>query len=208
VGLLLLVFASKQQQSIMKYPTFYKSLQHYIHLSQEDYMALEDRVIVKRLDNKEFLLQEGQTIRYLPFINDGLMVNYRVDEHGDYHVMQIRWTGWWLGDLFSFFSNKPSVFNIVAYKPTELLLVNHETFDYITRKHPIYERYFRIAFQQSYIGTLSQIYSLHSKTAEERYIDLVHNVPSLLDDMPHYLIASYLNIRPQSLSRIRKKLGH
>lgn len=188
----------------MKYPTFYQSLQNYINLSKEDYLALEERVIVKRIDNKAFLLREGQIFKYLPFINDGLLVNYRVDENGDYHVMQIRWTGWWLGDLYSFFSNKPSFFNIVAYKPTELLLISHDTFDYITKNHPIFEKYFRIAFQKSYVGTLSQIYSLHSKTAEERYLDLVENVPSLLDDVPHYMIASFLNIRPQSLSRIRK----
>ena len=80
--------------------------------------------------------------------------------------------------IYLAFSQKPSFFNIVAYKPTELLLVNHDTFDYITKNHLIYEKYFRIAFQKSYVGTLSQIYSLHSKTAEERYRDLVEMFPA------------------------------
>ncbi len=168
-------------------------------------MALEERLIVKRLAKKEFLLQSGQVIRYLPFINEGLMVNFRADENGNRHVLQIRCTGWWMGDIYSFFSHQPSFLNIITYKPTELLLLNHETFDFITKEFPIYERYFRIAIQKSYVGTLTQIYNLHSTTAEERYLDLIRNVPTILDDIPHYLIASYLNIKPQSLSRIRKK---
>jgi len=187
------------------YPSFYNSLSRYVNLPDEAYQALEERLIVKKYSEREFVLREGQNMRYLPFINEGLMVNYRTDDQGETHVLQIRWPGWWLGDLFSFFSNQPSFFNLVAYKPTELLLVTHETFEFITQKYPIYERYFRIAFQKSYIGTLTQIYNLHSTTAEERYKDLIKNVPTILDDIPHYLIASYLNIKPQSLSRIRKK---
>lgn len=189
-----------------KYPTFYNSLNSYIHLSDEAYQVLEERIIVKKFGARKFVLQEGKIMRYLPFINEGLMVNYRTNDQGDRHVLQIRWTGWWLGDLLSFFTKQPSFFNVVTYKPTELLMINHETFDLITKQYPIYERYFRIAFQKSYIGTLTQIYDLHSATAEERYIELIENVPTILDDIPHYLIASYLNIRPQSLSRIRKKI--
>lgn len=189
-----------------KYPTFFNSLSRYVHLSDEAYQALEERLIVKKFSEREFVLREGQISHYLPFINEGLMVNYRTDDQGDRHVLQIRWTGWWLGDLFSFFSNQSSFFSLITYKPTELLMVTHETFDFITKQYPIYERYFRIAFQKSYIGTLTQIYNLHSATAEERYIELIKNVPTILDDIPHYLIASYLNIRPQSLSRIRKKI--
>ncbi len=188
----------------MKYKTLYDSLSRYIDLSLDAYLALEERVIIKKLDTREFLLREGETIRYMPFINDGLMVNYRTDENGERHVIQIRWAGWWLGDLNSFFFKKPSMFNIITYKPTELLLVNHETFEYITQKYPIYEKYFRLAIQNAYMETLTSVFNLHSTSAEERYIDLIKNVPTLLDDIPHYLIASYLNIRPQSLSRIRK----
>jgi CRP-like cAMP-binding protein len=96
--------------------------------------------------------------------------------------------------------------NIVAYKPTELLLVNREAFDFITRKYPIYEKYFRLAIQKAYIRTLTKVYNLYSTSAEERYLDLIKNAPTILEDIPHYMIASYLNIKPQSLSRIRKKI--
>ena len=188
----------------MKYPTLYQAFRKHINLSTKAYLDLENRLVDKTLNKKEFLLKEGQIIRYLPFIKKGLMVNYRLDDEGEKHVIQIRWTGLWLGDLYSFFSGAPTRFNICTYQPTELLMINHETFDFITKKHPIYEKYFRLSIQNAYIQTLNQIFNLHSSSAEERYLELIRNVPELLNDMPHYLIASYLSIKPQSLSRIRK----
>ena len=188
----------------MKYPILYQDFKKHIHLPVEIYLELEDRLIHKTLDKNEYLIREGQVIKYLPFISEGLMINYRLDEGGEKHVIQMRWTGYWLGDMYSFFSGKPTTFNIRAYQPTKLLMINHETFDFITREYPIYEKYFRLGLQNAYIETLNQIFNLHSLSAEERYLELIKNFPTLLDDVPHYLIASYLNIKPQSLSRIRK----
>ncbi len=190
----------------MEYPILYQNFNKYIRLPIEPYLDLESRLLPKRLDNKEFLIREGQVINYLPFIKKGLMVNYRIDESGEQHVIQIRGTGLWLGDLYSFFSGNPTKFNIQAYQDTELLLMNRDTYDFITSEYPVYEKYFRLGLQSAYVETLDQIFNLHSLRAEERYLELIRNYPTLLDDIPHYLIASYLNIKPQSLSRIRKNL--
>ena len=189
----------------MKYPLLYQDFNKHINLPIETYLDLENRLVRKTLSKKEFLIKDGQIIRYLPFINKGLMVSYRLDENGEKHVIQIRQTGSWLGDLYSFYSGKPTKFYIQTYADTELLMINHETFDFITREHPVYERYFRLVIQNAYIATLNKNFNRHSSSAEERYFDLIANIPALLDDIPHYLIASYLNIKPQSLSRIRKK---
>ncbi len=190
----------------MKYPNLFKTLSHFVDLSDEDYSAIEERVQVKHLGNKEYLLREGETIHYLPFINQGLMVNYRLDPGGDMHVLQIRWTGKWLGDLISFFTGQPSKFNIRAYQATELLLIDRDTFDYITEKHPVFEKYFRRSIQEAYTSLIDRVFALHSRSAKQRYLDLIDNYPQLIDHLPHYLIASYLSIKPQSLSRIRKEL--
>ena len=190
----------------MKYPILYRAFKKHINLPVEAYLDLEKRLVSKTLEKNEYLIKEGQVIRHLPFINKGLMANYRIDENGDQHVIQIRGTEYWLGDIYSFFSRNPTTFNIRAYQPTELLLINHETLDFITKKHPVYERYFRLAIQNAYVETLNQVFNLHSLSAEERYLELIKNYPTLINDIPHYLIASYLNIRPQSLSRIRKNL--
>lgn len=188
----------------MKYPSLYNAFNKYIKLNKQEYLDLEDKLLLKKLSKKEYLIRQGEVINYLPFIKSGLMINYRLDDEGEKHVIQIRWTGLWLGDLYSFFSNSPTQFNILTYQPTELLLINHEAFNYITEKHPVYEKFFRLSIQNAYIETLNQIFNFHSSSATDRYQNLIENVPELFDHIPHYLIASFLGIKPQSLSRIRR----
>lgn len=162
----------------MEYPLLFEAFNKHIKLSVEEYLDIENRLERKTLNEKEYLIKDGQKINHLPFINNGLMVNYRLDDSGDRHVLQIRSSGLWLGDLYSFFSGKATKFNIQAYRKTDLLMMNHETFEFITKEYPVFER----------------------------YLELIENIPTILEDIPHYLIASYLNIKPQSLSRIRKNL--
>ncbi len=190
----------------MKYPLLFQAFKKHIDLPIETYLDLEKELEVKTLKKKEFVIQEGEVIKFLPFINKGLMVNYRFDNSGNRHVLQIRSEGSWLGDLYSFFSGNPTQFNIQTYSNIELLLISHETFDRLTEKYPIFERFFRISIQNAYVSTLNQVFNLHSLSAEERYLKLIKDVPKLVQDVPDYLIASYLNITPQSLSRIRKHL--
>ena len=189
----------------MQYLQLYQHFKEHISLSEEAYLDLEERLIKKTIKEKEYLIKEGKTIKYLPYIRKGLLVNYRLDYEGNTHVMQIRYTGTWLGDLSSFFTNSPTHFNIRAFQDTELLLINHDTFEYISKKYPIFEKYFRIGIQNAYSQTLNQIFNIHSQSAEKRYKELIKNIPSILDDIPHYMIASYLGIKPQSLSRIRNQ---
>jgi CRP-like cAMP-binding protein len=189
----------------MKYPQLYEHFREHILLSKEAYLELEERLIKKSIKKKEYLIREGNVIKYLPYIKDGLLVNYRLDNSGNTHVMQIRYTGSWLGDLYSFFNNSNTHFNIQAFQDTELLLINRETFDYISKKYPIYEKYFRIGIQNAYNQTINQVYNIHSQSAEKRYQELIKNIPTILEDIPHYMIASYLGIKPQSLSRIRNQ---
>ena len=190
----------------MKYPLLYQTFNKHINLPVESYLDIENRLVRKTLVKKEFLIKEGKIIKYLPFINDGLMVNYRVNENGERYVLQIGSSGGWLGDLYSFFSGNPTRFNIQAYRTTELLMISHETFEYMTTKYPVFEKFFRLVIQNAYVKTIDTKYRYSSLSAETRYLELIKNVPSILDDIPHYLIASYLNIKPQSLSRIRKGL--
>ncbi len=190
----------------MEYPLLYQAFKKYIDFPVEEYLDIESRLVCKTLNKKEHLIEEGQAIHFLPFINDGLMVNYRIDDNGDRHVLQIRSSGMWLGDLYSFFSGNPTKFNIQAYRTTELLMMNHETFEYITKEYPITEKYFRLGIQSAYVETLEHIFNFHSLSAEARYLQLIESIPSLLEDIPHYLVASYLGIKPQSLSRIRRNV--
>ena len=163
------------------HPLLYQHFKDHIALPESAYLELEERLIHKSIKKKEFLIKEGKVIGYLPYIHNGLLVNYRLDANGNTHVMQIRYTGTWLGDLNSFFGQSPTHFNIQAFQDTELLLINRETFEYISNKYPVIEKFFRIGIQNAYNQTLNQIFNIHSQSAEKRYQDLVKNIPTILE---------------------------
>jgi len=100
----------------MKYQLLYQTFNKHINLPVEAYLDVENRLLRTTLDKKEFLIKEGKIIKYMPFINDRLMVNYRVNEDGETYVLQIGSSGFWFGDLYSFFlANGPvSIFKLTV----------------------------------------------------------------------------------------------
>ena len=132
---------------------------------------------------------------------------YSVDEKGSEHVMQFAFEGWWSGDQFSFLTGEPSVYNIDALEDCELLLLSKKAEDEMMAKVPKMERYFRILLQNSLIATQRRLISSLSRTAEEKYNELVQSCPTIPQRVPQHMMASYLGITPETLSRIRRQLA-
>ena len=86
-------------------------------------------------------------------------------------------------------------------------MINQENFEKACETMPIFERYFRILIQNAYVSMQYRLAKTTSEEAEARYVEFSQLHPDFIQRMPQYLIASYLGIQPQSLSRIRKKLA-
>jgi CRP-like cAMP-binding protein len=162
----------------------------------------------KKLRKKQYLLQEGDVCRNLAFVEKGLLRSYNVDEKGNEHMIQFAWEGWWIADTYSFLSAEPSAYNIDAIEDAELLLISLVHFEEMMIKVPKMERYFRILFQNNIISKERRLISSISYSAEEKFKKLVDTNPQLIQRIPQNLIASYLGITPETLSRIRKNLAN
>jgi CRP-like cAMP-binding protein len=162
----------------------------------------------KKLRKKQYLLQEGDVCRNLAFVEKGLLRSYNVDEKGSEHMIQFAWEGWWIADTYSFLSAEPSAYNIDAIEDAELLLISLVHFEEMMIKVPKMERYFRILFQNNIISKERRLISSISYSAEEKFKKLVDTNPQLIQRIPQNLIASYLGITPETLSRIRKNLAN
>jgi len=96
---------------------------------------------------------------------------------------------------------------VEALETTRVLVLNKENFDKACAEMPIFERFFRILIQNAYISLQYRLAKTTSEEAENRYLDFSARHPDFIQRIPQYLIASYLGIKPQSLSRIRKELA-
>jgi CRP-like cAMP-binding protein len=163
--------------------------------------------LVKKLKKRQFFLQEGDVCKYAGFITKGCLKTYSIDKNGDEHVFQIAIEGWWVSDMYSHLTGEPATFTIEALEECELLILDLEARETIFKQIPNYERFHRILLERNYLATQRRVNSMLSSSAEERYLAFINKYPQIVQRVPQLVIASYLGIAPESLSRIRKHLS-
>jgi len=161
----------------------------------------------KKLRKKRFLLGEDDVCKYTAFVEKGLLRSFIIDDKGAEHILQFSLEGWWAADLSSFLTGDPSKYNIEALEDSELLLISKPSWDLLLKKIPAFERYFRILIENNLIVTQRRLIASFSATAEEKYHKLLHNFPDLIQRVPQHMIASYLGITRETLSRVRKQIA-
>jgi len=185
----------------------FKHIEEKVSISTAEKDTIKLFFVQKRLRKRQYLLQEGDVCKYLAFVASGILRTYNVDEKGDEHMNVFGWEGWWLSDFNSFLSGEPSLFNIDAIEEADLLLLSRAEYERLTLTVPIMDRYFRILYQNSLVTKERRLMSSITHTAEEKYVLLINSSPEIIERIPQNLIASYLGIAPETLSRIRKNLA-
>ncbi|MBC8988044.1 Crp/Fnr family transcriptional regulator [Pedobacter sp. N36a] len=189
------------------FEVFFSHIQEKVSLNEVQKDILKTFFIPKKLRKKQYLLQQGDVCKYLSFVEKGLLMSYNVDDKGLEHINMFALEGWWSSDIHSFFTHENAVINIEALEDTEILMISSESFEEMTLKVPIMDRYFRILFQNSLFTKERRLISSISHTAQEKYIKFVESNPALVQRVPQNMIASYLGIAPETLSRIKKNIA-
>lgn len=178
-----------------------------VDLTDSEQQQLKKFFLPKRLRKKQYLLQDGDVCMYTAFVEKGLLRSYTIDEKGIEHIMQFAMEDWWIADMYSFFTGEPSAYSIEAIEDSELLLINRKAYDEMLLSVPKMERYFRILVQNSLIATQRRLSSKLSLSAEENYKKLIASCNDIIQRVPQHMIASFLGITAETLSRIRKQMA-
>jgi len=189
--------------------TLIRSIESKIHqkLTDSESLSLNQLFLPIQVGRKDRIVSEGKVCRTAYLIDSGATHTFVIDNNGSVHTIQFGFEGYWVGDIYSFFSGKPALFNLESLEPARLLSIKHDDFEKACVQIPKFETYWRKTIQNGYIGSLLRIAKGFSDDAEHRYLSLILQQPDLPSRVPQYLVASYLGIRPESLSRIRKKLS-
>jgi CRP-like cAMP-binding protein len=174
-------------------------------LTDAELAAVAEVCHVKRLKKRQFLLQEGDVWKYHAFIARGCLRTYTVDDKGNEHIIYFAVENWWIGDRESLTTGQPSIFNIDALEDCELILISKENFENLCTGIPLFNEMVNTILQKSFLVAQGRIHSFISLTAEEKYIRFLEKYPHLPMRVPQGMIASYLGITAETLSRIRKQ---
>jgi CRP-like cAMP-binding protein len=174
----------------------------------DDEFALMQRTLAPRvLKADDFLLRAGDVATHAAFIAHGCLRSYTVDQKGKEHIVSFAPETYWLADATSWTTRSPSQYFFQAIEDSEVLLLDGPGHDRLLAEVPGYAASFRSGLQKHAAAKDRRIVSAMSASAEERYLEFLKTYPSIVTRVPQWMLASYLGISPETLSRIRKHLS-
>lgn len=188
------------------FDTLFYHIELKVKLSDQEKDTIKTYLTARRLHSKQYLLQQGDHCKYFTFVAKGLLKSFNVDDKGAEHINIFAWEGWWISDMRSFFSGTEAKLNIQAIENSELLIISLDNYNQLLEAVPVMERYFRMLFQNSLLTKDLRLMTAATYTAEEKYTNLIQTQPALIQRVPQNLIASYLGLAPETISRIKQKL--
>ncbi len=188
------------------YEQILNRLSQFISLDKSEQEYFVSKLQVKKYKKKEMVLQEGQVCKYAYFINSGCL-RYYYNVEGQENTAQFFFENGWYTDYESFLSDRPSRQNIETLEKSELLLLSAKNLQQLYIEIPKFERFGRLMAENAFLGIRQRSEMLENQTAEERYLTLMKERPKVFERIPQHYIASYLGIKPPSLSRIRKRIS-
>ncbi|MBK8341249.1 MAG: Crp/Fnr family transcriptional regulator [Flavobacteriales bacterium] len=164
---------------------------------------LEPRHVPKRTA----LLRAGEVCDWEAYVNSGCVRSYFLDEKGHDVTLQFALEDWWVSDLASFTEGSPSRMSIETLEDSELLLIRREQKESLFAEVPALERVFRILVQRNLAALQDRFFATVAQPAPERYAEFLRRHPSLPARVPQHMIASYLGITPEFLSKLRGRIA-
>ncbi|HTE28962.1 MAG TPA: Crp/Fnr family transcriptional regulator [Chryseolinea sp.] len=189
------------------YDTLIKYLNSYAEapLTCDEIDVIQDSFVLKKFRKRQYFLQEGEVCKYTAFIVKGAMRQYRVGDKGEEHIIRLYIENWWASDRESMTKEAPSSYFIDAWEETEALVVSKSDLTQIVDTVPTMTKWLRKVDANFAAATQRRLNAAISLSAEERFHDLEKSYPEFLQRFPRHIIASYLGINRETLSRINSR---
>jgi len=171
-------------------------------LTDQEFEYILSHFTTKRLKKNQFLIQEGDIVTNDYFVVRGLLKASHVDQEGKEHIMQFALEDWWVTDYQAYFNQTNSTLNIDCIEPSELLGISFQNREKLCADLHKMDRFFRKKSNAGYVALQRRILSLLNSNAKERYEQLLYHYPKLFQRVPKTLIASYLGVSRETLSRL------
>ena len=160
------------------------------------------------LRKKDYYLKEGSITNAKAYIRKGCSRNFVIDENGKEHILFFAFEDWWLADFESYHSGNPGKQYVQALEDMELLVISKQDFTRLETEIPKMRLWYEVKQRKMNVAMINRLSEVKSGTCEERYSRLLDKHPEIFQRVPLQYIASYLDIEPQSLSRLRRRITY
>ncbi|OOQ56583.1 Crp/Fnr family transcriptional regulator [Mucilaginibacter pedocola] len=185
-------------------PIFITYLQQSGQLAPDDLELIANASLLKRARKGQYLLEEGEIRDFVGFVVKGSFRLFRIGDDRQEHIMRFAIENWWISDFTSFMSDKPSQCYIEALEDSELIRFSKENWEGLLAASPNFRRIIDVLTTRNFEAHQNRIFSNISDPAELRYEKFVQQYPTLYNRIPLYMIASFLGLTRETLSRVRK----
>jgi CRP-like cAMP-binding protein len=185
------------------YNSILQNVRRYVNLPQDEEQQLTSIIRTTRIKKRQFLDQPGFVSAYRNYVVKGAFRSFFVDENGKEHTVQIAIEDWFVSDFYSYITQTPATLFVEALEDSVIFQMKYEDIEGLCSKNHHISEYFRITTERAFAFSRKRALSNLSKTAEDRYLEFIERYPGISQRVPQKVIASYLGISPEFLSKIR-----
>jgi CRP-like cAMP-binding protein len=190
----------------MELKPLFDYIRQHIALTEEDERMLQSKFRVRKFLKNQFVVQNGDVCQFESFVLSGCLKTFYIDDNGQEHVVSFAVENWWTGDLGSFITQTPAELNVQCLEKSVLAQIHYDELQQLYGQVPKFERFFRIIIQKAFVAAQKRIVSNFSLSAKDRYLQFREQYPDIEQRVPQYLIASYLGMTKEFLSKIRSEI--
>ncbi len=178
----------------------------YVSLSEAEEAILLSMVTYRKYLKGQFIVQQGDVCKYECFVLSGCTKTFHIDDEGQEHIVMFSIEDWWTSDMGSFITQTPADYNVQCLEKTEMIMFSHDIIEDLYAAIPKLERFFRQIIQKAFVASQKRIVRSFSLSAKDRYLYFRNQYPKIEQRIPQYMIASYLGITKEFLSKIKSQL--
>ena len=184
------------------YDKLREHIEKIVPLNDEEFAFVSTHFSIKKFKKHQFLIQEGEAVRYHYFVVSGLLKLVYTDESGKQHIVAFAMEDWWESDFYAYYTQTEATMSLECVEDTEVLCLLLEDYKKLCDGLPKMQRFFLEKANFGFIGAQRRIISWLTSNAKERYEQLLHRYPSLIQRVPKSLLAAYLGVSRETLSRL------
>lgn len=181
-----------------------RQIEKIIALTDDEFQVVLSYFLVGKYKKHQYIVQQDSPVPYLHFVVKGLLRSFYIDQSGKSHILQFAIEDWWITDNQGFYNEQNATLNVDCLEEVQTYYITLEDRIELCAAVPKMESFFLQKMTLGNIALQNRILSLMSKNSEERYLQFIQLYPDLIQRLSKTLVASYLGISRETLSRLSR----